>query len=310
MKYAVIDIGSNTIRLCIYQAAGTNFRRLFSAKETAGLASYIKKGIMRADGINKAAEVLSYFASILTQFTLKDIYVFATAPLRNISNTLQVTSALYQKTGFDIDVLSGKQEALYSYYGAMHGIQSSDGLLTDIGGGSTELVSFQDGRPTASDSFSIGSLNLYNRLVSDILPTDDEIAAIDAYIEKTLKERLQSDAFRGKLPAVPLLIGVGGTIRGLEKIIARSKGLSAGGLNITRTEIYHLVDCASKRRKDFRDSVLKSCPERIHTLLPGTLIVRQLMKQSGADLLRVSRHGVREGYLKYCLRQGKGGATA
>lgn len=146
MKYAVIDIGSNTIRLCIYQAAGTNFRRLFSAKETAGLASYIKKGIMRADGINKAAEVLSYFATILTQFTLKDIYVFATAPLRNISNTLQVTSALYQKTGFDIDVLSGKQEALYSYYGAMHGIQSSDGLLTDIGGGSTELVSFQDGR--------------------------------------------------------------------------------------------------------------------------------------------------------------------
>lgn len=88
MKYAIVDLGSNTIRLSVYLSLEDGgFRLLFSEKEMAGLAGYIKKGIMSQEGIEKACAVLQDFQVLLAQFGMEEMHVFATAPLRNIQNT-------------------------------------------------------------------------------------------------------------------------------------------------------------------------------------------------------------------------------
>ena len=99
MKCAIVDLGSNTIRLSLYNTLENGgFETLFSKKYMAGLAGYVSHGIMSNDGINQACAVLLDFKILLQQLGVKDMHVFATASLRNIENTEKVflvTTVLY-----------------------------------------------------------------------------------------------------------------------------------------------------------------------------------------------------------------------
>lgn len=88
MKYAITDLGSNTIRLCVFNTLENgNFETLFTKKVMAGLAGYVENGIMTPDGINQACAVLLDFQFLLKQLGIDTMYPFATASLRNIKNT-------------------------------------------------------------------------------------------------------------------------------------------------------------------------------------------------------------------------------
>lgn len=86
MKYAVIDVGSNTVRLSAYRVENKKFEQLFTVKETVGLAGYIKEKKMSEEGMEQAARTLNRFKRILNQFDIDRVWVFATASLRNIKN--------------------------------------------------------------------------------------------------------------------------------------------------------------------------------------------------------------------------------
>lgn len=77
-----------------------------------------------------------------------------------------------------IQVLTGKEEAFFDYYGASCQLTNIDGVLVDIGGGSTEILIYKNGKPQAAESINIGSLNLYNNYVKELLPTREEIKEI------------------------------------------------------------------------------------------------------------------------------------
>ena len=141
-KYAVIDIGSNTVRMVIYTAEDAAFHGLFSKKYTLGLAGYIQDGIMTQEGIHKLCAALLECRTMLEQFEIGRYFVFATASLRNIQNTREAVDQVFLVTGFSIDVISGQAEAYLDYYGVMVDAPLENGLLFDIGGGSTELSAF------------------------------------------------------------------------------------------------------------------------------------------------------------------------
>lgn len=144
--YCVIDIGSNTIRLVIYRVEDNAIKPMLNNKVAAGLAGYVDKNRnLRPAGIEKAVSVLKEFRQVLDMLPECEVFPFATASLRNIDNTDEVLSAIRSECGLEVRVLSGKEEALYDYHGAVRAMQSKTGLLTDIGGGSTELVFYQNG---------------------------------------------------------------------------------------------------------------------------------------------------------------------
>lgn len=106
----------------------------------AGLAGYVSHGIMSNDGINQACAVLLDFKILLQQLGVKDMHVFATASLRNIKNTEKALETIKRRTGLSVDVIEGSEEGILGYYGALYTTDLKNGMMFDIGGGSTEFV--------------------------------------------------------------------------------------------------------------------------------------------------------------------------
>ena len=173
MIYGIVDLGSNTIRLSIYKYEDKTMKLLLSKKSIAGLLGYIEDGALSPKGIAKACSVLRNFRDILDNFGICNYYVFATASLRSISNTDEVLNAITEASGFQVELLSGEEEATLDFYGATRTIDITSGLLIDIGGGSTELVCFEDRVISDAVSLPIGSLNLSLRHVRSVIPKED-----------------------------------------------------------------------------------------------------------------------------------------
>lgn len=100
MKQAIIDIGSNSIRLTLYETNAQDFKILFREKIMAGLAGYVEDGRLSAEGIECACAGLLSFRTILQTLNIEDARVFATASLRNITNTAQALAVIQAATGY------------------------------------------------------------------------------------------------------------------------------------------------------------------------------------------------------------------
>ena len=100
MKKALVDLGSNTVRLSVYQVfEDGSFSLLFSEKETAGLVNYITDKHMSVEGFDKACDVINDFKRLMAQFDISELNIFATASLRNISNRDEALAYIKEKTG-------------------------------------------------------------------------------------------------------------------------------------------------------------------------------------------------------------------
>ena len=291
MKQAIIDIGSNSIRLTLYETEGKQFKILFREKIMAGLAGYVENGRLSAEGIECACTGLLTLRSILQTLKIENICVFATASLRNITNTEQALAVIYAATGYPVEVISGEEEALFGYTGAMQELHLSSGAFLDVGGASSEIVTFDDGTPVNYASFPIGSLSLYRRCVKKILPGEGSLKRL----HKSISEALDQS---GSAPeARPLIVGVGGTARATLKLAKSFFPCSDGCRSITAEQLDTLCAFLCSGKKEASDLILRLEPERIHTLVPGILILQHTFHRFQAQQLIVSKYGVREGYL-------------
>lgn len=299
--YCVIDIGSNTIRLVICRVENGVIRPILSNKYTAGLAGYVdKKNCLSKEGIEKLIAVLRDFQGVLSILPDCPVYPFATASLRNIVNTEQVLEAVRQETGFAIQVLSGYEEAMLDYRGAIRHVKEDAGLLVDIGGGSTELVFFKDASVLAAHSIPLGSLNLYSRFVSSgILPNKKELRAMQEEVCRVLEESMPPAR---EYVAQPLC-GVGGTARAA---LALFQSMRKDGGDEPVYELSFLdrvLELAEENPRKLLRRILKIAPDRVHTLVPGVVILRSVARLYGSRTALTSPYGVREGYLSYMLEK-------
>lgn len=292
MKCGIVDLGSNTIRLSIYHWEGRQFKLLMNKKEMAGLAGYIKDGVLSDRGILVACQVLSGFKALLENFDIRDIHVFATASLRNIVNTEDALDTIRAVTGVTVEVVSGSDEATLSFLGATVGGGAPDtGLLADIGGGSTELVAYEKGGITSGCSLPMGSLSLFTRYVTGLFPTREERHAIRDQVEAEL-ERAKTQGVR-----CAHLTGVGGTIRAAAKLCNDLSGADQNNRTIPAEEIRALYKDLKKGDQATLRQILRTVPDRVHTILPGLAILCAVLKSYEVETVLVSPCGVREGYL-------------
>ncbi len=139
MLYGIVDIGSNTIRLKIYEYKNNKIKSVFSKKKTAGLIAYRDDGKLNDEGINILSSILNKFNKIMNLLNVARRYFFATASLRNISNTYEIIDFIKEKIGVDIHILDDETEAQLSFNSVKStGLSSDDGILIDVGGGSSE----------------------------------------------------------------------------------------------------------------------------------------------------------------------------
>jgi exopolyphosphatase/guanosine-5'-triphosphate,3'-diphosphate pyrophosphatase len=290
MIYGIIDLGSNTIRLTIYRYEENTLKLLLSKKSIAGLLGYIEDGVMSERGIAKACSVLNNFKDILDNFSIEKSFAFATASLRFITNKNEVLQTIMHQTGFDIDLISGEEEAMLDFFGASKSVDLESGLLIDIGGGSTELVSFDKRTVINAVSIPIGSLNLSLKYVSAVLPKkrnlQDMINDIKDQIRK-IEPPIQKQV---------MACGIGGTLRATRKLYNDINNLPIDNMVIDADKLYQILDTYKAHRKDIIKRVIQLAPDRIHTIITGMVILCAVLKKYSCKQIVVSTYGVREGY--------------
>ena len=299
MKCGIVDVGSNTIRLSVYHWEGQTFKLLMNKKEMAGLAGYIKNGLLSDSGILVACRVLAGFKALLRNFDIADLYVFGTASLRNIVNTEEALETIEAVTGIKVEVLSGADEAAFSFLGAtVGGGAPGSGMLADVGGGSTELVAYRDGAITSGCSLPMGSLSLFTKHVSGLFPTKEERKAIRSDVKEEL-EKAKTAGLR-----CSHLTGVGGTFRAAAKLCNDLSGADPDNRIIPAGEIHALYKGLKKGDQDTLRQILRSVPDRVHTILPGLAILTAILDAYEVSTVSVSACGVREGYLLRRVMEG------
>lgn len=296
--YGVIDIGSNTVRLVIYRMRDGILEPILNNKVAAGLAAYVdKKGRMTPDGVRKLVNILREFQQITALLPGLQVFPFATASLRNIQNTGYVLQEMERQCGMRVRVLSGYEEAMLDYRGATRALDRSSGLMTDIGGGSTELIFFKEGRIQAAESLPFGSLNLYRRFCSSLFPSSRELEEMEAEVRSALKLTLPDT---GEFVSQPLY-AIGGSARGLLSLYQQWEEPNSACLEYPSDFLKEVLSRSEKKPKKLLRQILKIAPDRVHTLLPGALVLHVIAQTYGSTTIRTSRYGVRDGYLDYML---------
>lgn len=292
MIYSIIDIGSNSVRMSVYRINNDNsFTRLFSEKEMAGLINYIVDNNMTEEGIDKICEILDDFLSILSRLGMEDSIILGTAALRNIDNREYTVNQVYERTGAKINVLSGDEEGRIGYLGVCNETNLDNGLMVDIGGGSVEFVRIADGDVCGSDSYPLGSLSLFKNNVAKIWPTKKEIIAMENDVDKLLSDPGLSDMHTDQI------CFIGGSARAVLKICNHMYKKPSNNQNITTKELKEIVSLLKSKSTEARSLVLKACPDRVHTIIPGTIFINKIVQNTKAKDIFIGKYGLREGYL-------------
>ena len=297
MLYGVIDIGSSTVRMAVYDispAGGAEM--LLKKKHIVGLAGYVEGGRMTQAGIDKAVEILQEFRAFLACFHIDHVCAFTTAALRNASNSREAVAEIERRTGLSIRVISGDEEATFDFIGATHGLAGESGLLVDIGGGSTALVAFAAGRIERKVSLPLGATALAARFSAEVLPSRAECAAMRAEAQ----EVLAGAASFARIQA-PVLCGIGGTFKSGLALYRAVYGESAGDdLTMEAARLPELIERFVRDRALPQEDVvllMRAVPDRLPTILPGLVVADVIAKRFGAQRITYSDSGVREGFI-------------
>jgi exopolyphosphatase/guanosine-5'-triphosphate,3'-diphosphate pyrophosphatase len=143
---AVVDIGSNSVRLVMYRIEGRAIWTVFNEKVLAGLGRDMGKGgKLSAPGVEQAVAALRRFQALLDAASVETVFVVATAAVREAKDGAAFVARVERETGLKVRVLTGPEEARYSALGVAAGLPQADGVVGDLGGSSLELVRIRPG---------------------------------------------------------------------------------------------------------------------------------------------------------------------
>jgi exopolyphosphatase/guanosine-5'-triphosphate,3'-diphosphate pyrophosphatase len=303
MRYTVVDIGSNTMRMSVYDDRNGNVRHIMSEKELVGLIGYTSDGVLSDEGILRVTETLSDFKETSDAIGSDVFSAFATAGLRNIKNTQHAVDIIRGNTGVSVTIIGGDEEARLDFVGAYNCVNLDCGLMIDMGGGSTELVRFCGSNIENSVSLPFGSLYLYKNFVRKILPDNGELKKIDTFVSEQL------EGIEWLTGTGDNLCLIGGTSRAAARLRQEffdHRQSELQGFSFDATDISRLLKQITGEKRKSSRVITRVTPERLHTILPGLCALSRIIKRAGCKTITISRNGVREGYLhEYVL----GGAT-
>ena len=284
-EFAVIDIGSNSIRLVLYRLEGRAIWTVFNEKVLAGLGRELAAtGRLAGDGIETAVTALKRFAAVLDGVKPVQTFVAATAAVREAADGQAFCERVAAETGLVIRVLSGEEEARYAALGLVGGIPGAEGVVADLGGSSLELVSVRDGEVGRGVTLPLGPFSMTGKSAAG----RDAREAIASRLETAGEYRAET------------LYAVGGAWRSLAQMhmaharyplqIVHQYEMDAG----EALEIARVIGRSSRASLERWKGVSK---KRAETLPHAAMVLESLIDRLGLKRIVVSAWGVREGLL-------------
>jgi len=301
-RTAIIDIGSNSARLVIFEKSSHYGFHLIceqKSKVRIGEGAYEKDGYLQPVGIERAFLALQSFIYTIEKYQVRKTLCVATSALRDAPNGKAFVTWIKKELGLSIKIIDGKEEARFGAIAAYNLLPLQDGITIDIGGGSSDLALIQHGKIIDTYSLNLGTVRLKELFFDKSCSLSQTHTQAKAFIETAL-ERLPSH-FRHDIA-----VGIGGTARTLSKgIMKRCRHpldkLHAFSYSVEAWQAYfeQIPKSSALGLKKF--GLKKS---RYDTIREGTLIFTEILAHIGAKKVISSAVGVREGvFLSQLLRE-------
>lgn len=293
-KYAIIDIGSNTIRLVIYtRDKSGRFSESENVKAVARLRNYLTDdNALSEEGVQVLIDTLKSFQEVTRHHQLEAIKCVATAAVRQAKNQEAIIQRVGEETDFTMRILSEYEEAHYGYLAVVNSMSYKSGITVDIGGGSTELTLFEDRELIHFHSFPFGALSLKKQFIEGDTPKNSELKALREYLEQQF---LSLDWIEGKkLP----LIGIGGSARNLAQIHQEKIDYPLSGVHqytMKRKEVDETNEWLGSMEFDDLQRVEGLSRDRADIIIPAVEVFNCLMALIDAEIFALSRKGLRDG---------------
>lgn len=291
---AVVDIGSNSVRLVVYEGLTRSPTPIFNEKVMAGLGREVQStGLLAPDAVERAFSALRRFRALCDVMKVRRLWAIATAACRDADNGKDFILAAEKICRCPIDILSGKREALLSALGVVSGMHEPDGIVGDMGGGSLELIDLRNGRLRAATTLPLGGLALQDMSAMSLKKAEKFIAA-------TLKEVqfLATGADRA-------FYAVGGTWRALARLHMSQKGYPLHvmqGYAIPAKEAFEFARLVSRVNPEILSQIETVSDARRPLLAYAALVLEYIIRLAKPRAVIVSAAGVREGLLYSLLR--------
>ncbi len=285
---AIIDIGSNSVRLVVYAGSPRIPFIIFNEKVLAGLGEGLARtGKLTEESQTRALAALRRFRILTQQMDVTDYLVVATAAVRDAANGAGFLAEV-RATGFEPEMLSGDEEARMAGQGVLSAIPDADGIVGDLGGGSLELVDVADGKIRRTVSLPLGVFR-----ITPFLAKGE--ATLAKKVAKALEEAGLSKGARKR----PFYL-VGGSWRALARIDMQISGyplpiMHQYSMRSERPAELQAAIADLDRRK--RKALAPLTPSRVPTLPNATILLRHLVEELRPSHLIVSSFGIREGLL-------------
>lgn len=299
-RVALIDIGSNTIRLVLYSIDDLyNFTETHNVKTPARLSQYIDhssgESVMAQEGIEVLIEALSSFMAITEQFDIQFIYPMATAAVRQSSNNQDIIRQVKEATGLEIQIVPEEDEAGYGAYAIIHSTTIDSTISIDIGGGSCEITLIEDKEIIDYHSFPFGAVSLSKQFFKGKDHNDPEaIEEVRSFVRKQFKSF--SWIKKAKLPVT----AIGGSARNVANVYQRQVRYPMAGLHgfymsddYLRQTLQLFIDTDYKDMEDI-DGL---STDRIDLIIPATIVFEELTNAVKTDQFIISTQGLREGII-------------
>lgn len=294
-RIAIADIGSNSARMIVVQRSGDfGLIPVSESKVLLRLQRELRKtGELTSEGMERLVNVIKDFSVVAKSAGAEQLVTVATSAIRNTSNPAEVVRMLHEATGVTVRILSGEEEASYAFSGAISALPVDHGAVIDIGGGSMEIVRFENRRATQTVTLPLGALKLSDRFLTAGAVTKKELAKLSAHVEASL-------SVAGIVPLGPgaQVVGTGGTVRNAAKMDRRSSAKRFGRLHGHKIDLSDL-DSSLGKLAEMDVPTLRSVsglnPERADSIVGGLAALVASTRYLGGDSVLVSGAGLREG---------------
>lgn len=302
-RLGLIDIGSNTIRLVIFEYSNeTGLNELQNVKTPARLSQYLNEDkIMAQEGIDLIVETLNSFKKVSKKFHVEELVPAATAAIRQSKNVDEIIETVKSKTNLDIEIIPEQDEAFYGFYAATHTLNIEDGITVDIGGGSTEITYFENKKLKNSVSFPFGVVTLEKMFFEDKEHNDkNAIKKCGKFVkEQFLSEKWIKDK---KVP----IIGIGGSARNNARIHQSLHDYPIAGVHgydMSKKGLEEIFDVLKNSNKNELKDLDGLSRDRTDIIMPSSIVFNTLFECVDATRFTFSRKGLREGVVMTRLQE-------
>lgn len=288
-RRSVVDLGSNSVRLVIYEGEFRNPLQIFNEKAVLRLAKGMTNtGLLKEDALAQAETVLFRYANIAKAMGAAPVEVLATSAIRDAENGPAFVKTMMERLpDLRISVLSGEEEATLSAEGVLCGIPGANGILADLGGGSLELVELNHGKAGKAATLPVGVIRLAERAGDNIVRA-----------RSIMSEALETVPFVREAEGKDLYLS-GGAFRALARIHIAQTSYPLNIVHhytINREEARDLAGVISEGGRKLVERMPGVPRRRIEDLPYAATILRRLLRATGAARVVFSANGLREGW--------------